>query len=191
MSQDATSPVVFLDANILASAMKRHLILALAEAGLLYPRWSQKVLFETGHAHARIVSGQAGRDGAGEAARLVTALQAAYPEASAGDNAPKPDGVGRLPDDDDRHVIEAAWATQSDFILTENIKDFPRKTLEPLGLYARRTSEFLGSELSKRPMVTQAALMVAGERLMLTPSRFALALRRAQLGGVARKLGLA
>lgn len=190
MSEIRPNPVVFLDANILASAMKRHLILSLADAELLYPRWSQKVLFETGHAHARIVSGQEGRDGAGEAARLITALQAAYPEACPANNAPKPHGVGPLPDGDDRHVIEAAWACESDFILTENIKDFPRKTLEPLKLYARRTSEFLGSELSKRPMVTKAALMVTGERLMLSPSRFALALRRAQLGGVARKLGL-
>lgn len=81
MSAPGDRPAVFLDACVLAGALKRHLVLGLAEAGLIYPRWSEKVLFETGHAHARIVSNEPGRDGAGEAARIVTALEAAFPEA--------------------------------------------------------------------------------------------------------------
>ena len=184
-------PVVFVDANILAGALKRHLVLSLAEAGLIFPRWSQQVLLETGHAHARIVSTEPGRDGAGEAARIVTALEAAFPEAMA--SAEAADQVvieARLPDRDDAHVIQAAKASEADFILTENMKDFPRKALAPLGLYARPMAEFLGSELSRRPEATRAALMSAAVRLSLTPGRFMVALQRAQLGGVAKKLGL-
>ena len=192
MSEAIQRPAVFLDACVLASAVKRHLVLSLAEAGLIYPRWSQKVLFETGHAHARIVSGEPDRDGAGEAARIVTALEAAYPEAlvptdlSAKIELP----ARRLPDPDDAHVMRAAKAGEAAFILTDNMKDFPRKVLEPLGLYARPTAEYLGSELSRRPDETATALMSAAERLSLTPARFRLALQRAQLGGVAKRLGL-
>jgi hypothetical protein len=186
------SPAVFIDACVLAGAVKRHLVLSLAEAGLIYPRWSQKVLFETGHAHARIVSTEPGRDGAGEAARIVTALEAAFPEASIplemSDTVQLP--ARRLPDPDDAHVMRAAAASGAAFILTENMKDFPRKVLGPLGLYARPTAELLGSELSRRPEPTRAALMAAAERLNLTPGRFSVALQRAQLGAVAKRLGL-
>ena len=191
MSAEPTSPAVFIDANILAGALKRHLVLSLAEAGLIYPRWSEHVLFETGHAHARIVSSEPGRDGAGEAARLVTALEAAFPEAMVpAEDAEQVAIEARLPDRGDAHVIQAAKAGEAAFILTENMKDFPRKALSPLGLYARPLAEFLGSELSRRPDETRVALMAAAERLSLTPGRFMVALQRAQLGGVAKKLGL-
>jgi len=183
-------PAVFIDANILASALKRHLVLSLAEAGLIHPRWSDHVLFETGHAHARIVASEAGRDGAGEAARIVTALEAAFPEAMVPlEAAANVRLESRLPDPDDAHVIQAAAAGKAAFILTENMKDFPRKALAPLGLYARPMAEFLGSELSRRPEETRRALMAAAERLSLPPGRFAVVLQRAQLGGVAKKLG--
>jgi hypothetical protein len=192
VSAAAQRPAVFIDACVLASAIKRHLVLSLADAGLIHPRWSDMVLFETGHAHARIVSGERERDGAGEAARIVTALEAAFPEAmvpadlSAAIELP----ARRLPDPDDAHVIRAAKAGEAAFILTDNMKDFPRKALGPLGLYARPTAEYLGSELSRRPDETAAALLSAAERLSLTPARFRLALQRAQLGGVAKRLGL-
>lgn len=191
MTARSGSPAVFIDACVLAGALKRHLVLSLAEVGLIYPRWSEKVLFETGHAHARIVSDEPGRDGAGEAARIVTALEAAFPEAMVplemSETVQLP--ARRLPDPDDAHVMRAAAASGAAFILTENMKDFPRKVLNPLGLYARPTAELLGSELSRRPAETRAALMAAADRLKLTPGRFAVALQRAQLGGVARRLG--
>lgn len=184
-------PAVFIDACVLAGAIKRHLVLSLAEAGLIYPRWSEHVLFETGHAHARIVSTEPGRDGAGEAAQIVTGLEAAFPEAMVPRAAAEAIIIeARLPDIDDAHVIQAAAAGQAAFILTDNMKDFPRKALSPLGLYARPTGEFLGSALSKQPKQTRAALMAAADRLDLTPARFQTALQRAQLGGVAKKLGL-
>jgi len=192
VTERSGSPAVFIDACVLASALKRHLVLSLAEAGLIYPRWSEKVLFETGHAHARIVSDEPGRDGAGEAARIVTALEAAFPEAlvpaEMSETVELP--ARRLPDPDDAHVMRAAAASGAAFILTENMKDFPRKILSPLGLYARPTAELLGSELSGRPGETHAALIRAADRLTLTPGRFKVALQRAQLGGVARRLGL-
>jgi len=184
-----SAPAVFIDACVLASAMRRHLILSFAEAGLLYPRWSAKVLFETGHAHARIV-GDKGRDGAGEAARLITALEAAYPEAAVPDG--EADAIpidGPLPDPGDAHVIKSAAACQARFILTENMKDFPRKTLKPLGLYARPAGDFLGSAWSADPARVKALFDRTADRLKLTAPQFETALKRARLGGLAKAMG--
>ena len=185
------TPAVFLDACVLVGAVRRHLVLALADHQLIYPRWSDKVLFETGHAHARIVSDKPGRDGAGEAASLVTHLQAAFPEALV----PETDAQAvtlnaRLPDPDDAHVIQAAIAGQSRFILTENMKDFPRQILLPLGVYARPTHEFVASLLNREHGRTLVALDDARERLGLSAARFGDALRRSRLGALAKKLSL-
>ncbi len=183
-----SAPAVFLDACVLVSAIRRHLLLTLAEQGLLHPRWSPKVLLETGHAHARIV-GDIGRDGAGEAARLVTALEAAWPEASVPDEQSCQIKIeGPLPDRDDAHVMQAAAACGARFILTENMKDFPRKTLKPLGLYARPTADYLGSLWRTDPAQMRAVFDKTAERLQLTPARFETALKRARLGGLAKAM---
>ncbi|MEQ8404830.1 MAG: PIN domain-containing protein [Oceanicaulis sp.] len=182
------APALFIDACVLAGAVRRHLVLAFAASGLLQPRWSAKVLFETGHAHAKIVEAKPHRDGAGEAARLVVALEQAFPEASVPDD----HGVkveGRLPDEGDRHVIESALACGAGLILTDNIKDFPRKILEPYGVYARTPAEYFASKLGAEPSAAPA-LMVAAARLKLCPPQFARALQQARLGGLAKRLGL-
>lgn len=180
------APSVFIDACVLAGAVRRHLVLAFAHAGLLQPRWSPHVLLETGHAHARIVEGKPGRDGAGEAARLVVALEQAWPEASV----PEDHGVtiaDRLPDEGDRHVIESALACGAALILTDNIKDFPRKVLEPHGVYARTPAEYFASKLGAEPAAAPA-LMAAAVRLKLSPPQFARALQQARLGGLVKRL---
>lgn len=182
----SAASAIFIDACVLAGAIRRHLVLAFAEAGLLQPRWSAKVLFETGHAHAKIVEAKPGRDGAGEAARLVVALERAFPEASVPDD----HGVeidDRLPDEGDRHVIESAIACGAAMILTDNIKDFPRKVLEPYGLYARTPADYFASRLKAEPGA-KPAFARAAARLKLSPAQFASALQQARLGGLAKRL---
>jgi hypothetical protein len=184
-------PAVFLDACVLVGAMRRHLVLALAERGLLYPRWSEKVMLETGHAHAKILDGKPGRDGAGEAAQLVMHLQAAFPEAMVPtQDAEQVSIKAQLPDPNDAHVIQAAIAGQSTVILTENMKDFPRQILQPLGIYARPTHEFVASMINRAPETTLAAINTARERLDVSPARFGDALRKSRLGALAKKLAL-
>ncbi|VXC87221.1 conserved hypothetical protein [Oceanicaulis sp. 350] len=190
LPEDFDRPAVFLDACVLVSAVRRHLVLALAEAGFFYPRWSEKVLFETGHAHARIVDGKPDRDGPGEASQLVMALEHAWPEAMVPtEEADLIKVTGKLPDPDDAHVMQAAAAGQARVILTENMKDFPRATLKPLGLYARPSGEFIASRLGLAPAAATAAVLGAAHRLGLSAPRFGLALQRARLGSLAKKLG--
>lgn len=46
-------------------------------------------------------------------------------------------------DEKDRHVLAAAVMSRSQVIITSNIKDFPKQTLEPFGVEAQTPDEFL------------------------------------------------
>ena len=48
-----------------------------------------------------------------------------------------------LQDADDRHVVAAAIKGQAESIITFNLKDFPARELDPLGLSAIHPDEFL------------------------------------------------
>ena len=65
-----------------------------------------------------------------------------------------------LPDPDDRHVLAAAIHASAPVIVTWNIKDFPRRVLEPYGIEARTPDEFL---LSIWP--TQRSEILSGLRI--------------------------
>jgi hypothetical protein len=43
----------------------------------------------------------------------------------------------------DRHVLAAAIATQADYIVTQNLRHFPAKSLEPFGIRSCAPDEFL------------------------------------------------
>ena len=47
-----------------------------------------------------------------------------------------------LPDENDRHVVAAAMHGEAGWIVTFNLKDFPPKTLHPLGLEAIHPDDF-------------------------------------------------
>ncbi len=48
MSQYADRFTALIDACVLAGALRRNILLSLAEAGLFRPRWSARILDETG-----------------------------------------------------------------------------------------------------------------------------------------------
>lgn len=176
-------PVWYIDANVLAGAARRQAILAFADAGLVRPRWSEKVLAETGHAHARIIDAKPGaRDGAGEAARLITALDAAFPEAMVDPDAMAAIAIEvKIPDRNDAHIYQGALASQAAVIVTENLRDFPAKILKSMGLSALSADRALETVCQVRPDAAGAALHAAAKRLRLSPDSFAAALRKAGL----------
>lgn len=47
-----------------------------------------------------------------------------------------------LPDEDDRHVLALAIQTESSFIVTNNIKDFPAENLSVYGIKAIKPDDF-------------------------------------------------
>lgn len=48
-----------------------------------------------------------------------------------------------LPDENDRHVLAAAIKTNAHVIVSNNIKDFPKKILEKYGLKIKTPDDFL------------------------------------------------
>lgn len=53
-----------------------------------------------------------------------------------------------LPDPGDRHVLAAAIAAGAMVIVTNNLKDFPAKTLEPFGIEAKTPDDFVLDHIS-------------------------------------------
>jgi predicted nucleic acid-binding protein len=62
-----------------------------------------------------------------------------------------------LPDPDDRHVVAAAIHCGADLIVTFNLKDFPRETLEPIEIEALHPDAFIGQLLAEAPHTVFAA----------------------------------
>ena len=63
-----------------------------------------------------------------------------------------------LPDPDDRHVVAAAIHGEVELIVTQNLKDFPKDILEPLGLQAVDPDRFVGDLLTTHPEQVLEAL---------------------------------
>jgi len=62
-----------------------------------------------------------------------------------------------LPDPDDRHVLAAAIRSGADAIVTFNLDDFPRKTLQKWGIETQHPDDFIGHLLELAPHVVCAA----------------------------------
>ena len=56
-----------------------------------------------------------------------------------------------LPDEKDRHVLAAAIKTNANLIVTNNLKDFPDKTLNKYGLSVKSADDFLTDIVDLNP----------------------------------------
>ncbi|WP_118134867.1 RSP_2648 family PIN domain-containing protein [Oceanicella sp. SM1341] len=113
-----------LDACVLYPTATRTLLLAAAEAGVLTPVWSARILEEWARAMAR---GGAASEAATRAE--IAALEARW-QASVVPRVLEHD----LPDADDTHVLGACLAGGADTLVTRNLRDFPLRRLTPLGV---------------------------------------------------------
>ena len=75
MSRHADRFTALLDACVLGGALRRNMLLSLAEAGLFRPRWSSRILDETQKAITQITKGET------DGSRQRAAIEAAFPEA--------------------------------------------------------------------------------------------------------------
>ncbi len=89
-----------------------------------------------------------------------------------------------LPDKDDRHILAAAIRGRADVIVTWNLKDFPRRTLERFGIQALNPDAFLMSlwpdqrENIWQGLQAQRASLVNSPQ---TPAQFLESLQRQRL----------
>src|SRR6056297_2095541 len=157
MSDYADRFTALIDANVLACAMRRNLILSLAEAGFFRPRWSDRIMDETAGAIAKITKGGADTN------KQRSAMERAFPEACVSGYAGLEAGL-ELPDPDDRHVLAAAITTSAQVIVTENLKDFPSEALVPFDIDAISADEFISDAIELDPLAAVVALRRMRER---------------------------
>lgn len=124
---------LMVDACVLFPRIPRGLVLNAAEAGLIFPLWSPRILEEW----RRSALKRGGRDA--DVGAIIAAMNTRWPEASVPPD-PGIEDVIRLPDGADAHVVAAA-AGNAPAILTFNMRDFPRRVLAGHGLVARHPDE--------------------------------------------------
>jgi hypothetical protein len=154
----------FVDACSLAGALKRNLLLTLAEAEFFRVRWSTPVLDETQCAIQRILSDKGVEDAPERAKRARVSMEDAFEEAMVSDFDAFLPACAGLPDAGDAHVVAAALKTQAFTIVTDNLKHFPPEFLAPLNLEARSTDSFLADTIDLDPGRAVAAIRQMRER---------------------------
>lgn len=174
-----TPPAVFLDANVLYPGLVRRLILSAAQAGLLRPHWSPRVLDEWQIA----IAGKQGPDAEMDVIAARQAMNRAFPDALVPMDPALEQDV-HLPDRADEHV--AAAAAGCDILLTFNMRDFPKRRLRQLGYQVAHPDSFLWQLLSDQPKETEGAILSALEKAGVAPEDAPKALKRGQLRRVGK-----
>lgn len=142
-----------LDASVLFQEPVRHLLLWIAALGGFSPRWSERILDETGRNLLKkgFMSDE-------QWARLRQAMTSAFPLASVDQAA-----CDALEDDmpnhpDDRHVLAAAVAGDIDRVVTNNLRHFRPANVVQVGKEAVNADAFLCEMLERAPRLVHDAL---------------------------------
>lgn len=155
----------FIDACSLAGALRRNLLLTLAEAEFYRLRWSAPVLSETEAAIEKMLLGKGAPDAKARAARARQAMETAFEDAMVA-GFDELLGVGALlPDSKDAHVLAAALKTRAAMLVTENLKDFPEAALERLNIEVRSSDAFIADTIALDPGKAVAAIRTMRLRL--------------------------
>lgn len=141
----------FIDACSLAGALKRNLLLTLAEAEFFRLRWSEPVLAEVEQAITEILEKKGVADAGTRAGRARSQMELAFEDAMVTDFDQFLSACQGLPDPGDTHVVAAALKTQAATIVTDNLKDFPEAILSPLNLEVRSTDAFIADTIALDP----------------------------------------
>ncbi|TCO45149.1 PIN domain-containing protein [Kribbella antiqua] len=148
----------FLDANVIVGQLTTNILLSLAEHDVLDPRWSQGVIEEMRRHTPKAVP-------ADRIDRRIEAMNGAFPHAMTGDH-PKGLEDQMVADAKDRHVLAAAVYSESDVLVTENVKDFKPPANGPHAMRVEKLSQFLVRKLTEDTERVTAAMqqMVANNR---------------------------
>lgn len=153
-----------LDANILYSAPIRDLFLQLAVSDVFRVKWTTDIHREWINAllrkephrdraaleRTRALVDRATRD------CLVTGYESIIPTLD-------------LPDPDDRHILAAAITGHCDVIVTKNLQDFPKATVNPYRIEVQHPDEFLSNHLKLTPGIFCESVRKVRARLKAPP----------------------
>ena len=166
-----------IDACVLGGALRRNLLLSLADAGLFRPRWSVRILDETQKAISKITNGQT--DGSHQRG----AIEAAFPEAIV-TGFEVIEKTLALPDPNDNHVLAAAIAISASVIITDNLSDFPADVLAPHEIDAISADDFIADTISLDPIEAIQTLKRMRERFINPSLDVEALIRKAEAQGL-------
>lgn len=154
MSHYSDRFTALIDACCLAGALRRNILLSLAEAGFYRIKWSEKILIETGVAIAKITVGKA------DVPKQIHVMREAFEEAMIDGFIAIEEALKQtaLQDADDAHVIAAAIHGAADIIVTDNIKDFPKEMLGQFGIEAMTADEFIADCIDLNKVAAMSAI---------------------------------
>ncbi|QBJ96032.1 PIN domain-containing protein [Rhodococcus sp. ABRD24] len=157
--------VVF-DACVLLPQNLNNLLLTLADAELFQPVWTSDLLDEV----ERNLSGERFGKTAEQAARRVAQMRAAFPFAEEESRGYRELIPVMTNDPKDRHVLAAAVRSGAGLIVTSNLKDFPKSSLDPFDVDAIHPDEFLCDQLDLEPDTVFECMNAMVDRNRLPPS---------------------
>ena len=137
--EDYSRRRIVLDANVLASAVKRDIILRFASSKLFKVHWSPLILDETYRALLTIRKKTGENDELSriKSIRVIEQIKERFPSSSVAPSDAKTIQKIELPDPNDIHVVETAIRVKARYIVTENLRDFPNENLGNLFLTPR------------------------------------------------------
>ncbi|NIK60929.1 PIN domain-containing protein [Kribbella shirazensis] len=149
-SHPARVETAFLDANVIRGQQTTDVLLSLASRRVFEPRWTQKVIDEMRRNRP---------PGLTEAAidRRITTMNKAFPRAM---TAAPPQALEdeMQADPKDKHVLAGAVHSESDVLVTDNLKDFAPPTSGPNAMRVENLNQFLIRKLEEDPERLQEGL---------------------------------
>lgn len=131
----------------------RAALFALAREGAFRPRWSERIEAEWRAAMAKPPDAPPPALIDGE----IALARAAFPDALV-EGWEALEGPLSLPDWHDRHVLAAAIAAEADVLVTDNLRDFPQRTLAGHGIARESADAFLWRLAGEEAAATLRAL---------------------------------
>lgn len=173
-----------LDACVLYPNMKRDLLLRFFEADLYRARWSEEIIQEC-FGNLRINRA----DLENRINRTEALIREHFQDAWVTGYESLIPGIV-LPDPDDRHVVAAALRTHAQYIVTDNIKDFPGKVLAEFDLECGTADMFLAGTFEHYEMNAMAVIRShrAGLKSKPSPSEYVMTLIQGQMPLLAARI---
>lgn len=161
------------DACVLASALKRNILLSFAEEQFFRIRWSETILDETEGAIAKLMArkGIAKPDESSKVQR--GRIESAFEEAMVYGFDPLIPSLEAI-NEKDRHVLAAAIKTCASVIITDNIKDFDAEYCANFDIEPQSADTFIANCIALAPSASIAVLRKMRDRLKnpsITPDK--------------------
>ncbi|CAG9409449.1 PIN domain-containing protein [Providencia alcalifaciens] len=153
-------PVV-LDACVLYPSLLRDLLMHLAITGLYQAKWTDTIQDEW---QRNLLSNRPDL-AQKQLIRTASLMNNALPDARVSQYEPLIEGI-ELPDLNDRHVVAAAIKCHAKIIVTLNLKDFPKESMDQLEIEALHPDEFISDLFDLNHALALSA--VRRQRLSLT-----------------------